>query len=309
MARMLLLLALVAAPLAAQAPTPRACFEQFVAAVLNEAGAAEADRTRALQRCFDFEAWAAEREIDENRKFPAEERTRLKADWDTLLASAEFRDNWKKRKVTIIDAPAPAQSEATLQIKLSAEGQRGETFQVKLRLNPAGDFWRWYAIVPLDRKAGDNPAPAPRTTAQQLADIEAKLAEVDSAARQLELAKEELLRQQRELRAKLEEERGADKELGSPRALAEVAGRCLLSNDWGGFLLAHAPAHRSDAAKQRFGQLRIKLAGWTVKQVVVEQEGKRALLGVELRFIGGEMRQIVLEAVRVDGRWWIDEAP
>lgn len=305
----LLLIALLAAPLAAQAPTPRACFEQFVAAVLNEKGIAEAERTRDLERCFDFEAWAAEREQEENRKFPADERARLKADWNTLLASAEFRDNWKKRKVTITDAPEPAQREATLQIKLSAEGERGETFQVKLRLNPSGDFWRWYAIVPLDHKAGDNPAPAPRTTAQQLADVEARLAEVDSAARQLQAAREELLRQQRDLRARLEEERGQDKELGSPRSLAEVAGRCLLSNDWGGFLLAHAPARRGDGAKQRFAEQRVKLAAWVVKQVVVQEQGRRALVGVEIRFIGGQVREIVLEVSRQDGRWWIDEAP
>lgn len=176
MIRWLCLICAFCGALAAQSPTPRQCFETFMDAVLNKQNLGPEARKEAIERCFDFDAWAADKETTDNRNLTDAEKADLRAEWSTLLASDEFARRWQARTVSIINAPEPQGAEATLEISLGE--QRGAKFLVKLRRD-ATDFWRWYVITPLDQKPGENPVEAPQTTAQKLAAIAERLAALD----------------------------------------------------------------------------------------------------------------------------------
>jgi len=306
MLRWLWLICFCCAPLAA-GPTPRECFETFVAAVLNTANLAPEARAAELDRCFDFDAWAAEKEAADAAKLTPTEREELRAQWATLLASEEFSAKWKQNKITIVDAPNPENGSATLTISMGE--QRGGKFLVKLKHDAKADFWRWYAIVPQDQKAGDNPVDAPRTPAQRLADIEARLAEIDAAEASLADERAALRKLQRELRAQAEEDRAGDNQLGTPRALADALARAMNRADWGAFVLAHAPAVRRDSARSRFDAQCAKVAVWSARQVAVVEPGLRAVLILEVRGADNRSRMVALQCVREGGRWWINEEP
>lgn len=308
MLRWLVLLILFAPNLAAETPSPRQCFETFIAAVLNTGGQDAEARSASLARCFDFDAWAAHRETADGTSLSPAERDDLKKQWSILLCSDEFAARWKQRAVTILDAPAAEGSEATLTISLSTGDRREEKFLVRMKLDAAAAFWRWYVIEPLDQKAGQNPAPAPRTVAQRLAAIEARLAELDQLESAAAKERESLQRQRRALEAELAEEHPAGSELGTPRAVAEALARALAQGDWGAFLLAHAPEVRRLGARQRFEAQAGRGLHWAALQVAMRTEAE-ALLAIEMRDANGRARVIAVRAMRRDGRWWVAEAP
>lgn len=306
MIRWLCLICAFCGALAAQSPTPRQCFETFMDAVLNRQQLAPEARKEALERCFDFDAWAADKETTDNRKLSDAEKTDLRAEWSTLLASDEFARRWQAKTVTITSAPEPVGAEATLEISLGE--QRGQKFLVKLRRD-ATDFWRWYAITPLDQIPGENPVNPPQTAAQKLAAIAERLAELDKLETGIAAERAALLKQRRDLQAQMEEERGGDATLGSPRALAEALARAMNKADWGAVVLAHAPGVRREAARARFDAACARVAVWTARQAYVREAGVSAMLVLEMRTADGRTRMIVLQAVRSGDRWWINEEP
>lgn len=308
MLRWLCLICAICAPLAADAPTPRQCFETFIAAVLNTEGLTPEARKAELERCFDFEAWAADKEATDARRLSDDDKGELRTQWSTLLASDEFGQRWRQRSVTITEAPEPEKNEASLTIRVGDEA-RGNKFLVKLRRDAATNFWRWYAIVALDQKAGDNPAEAPRTIAQKLADIDARLAALERAEADLAAERAALVKLRRELRNQAEEERGGDAELGTPRALAEALARAMNAADWGAFVLTHSPQVRRDAARPRFDAQCAKVAVWTAKQATVLEDNQQAVLLIEVRGADNRPRMVMLRAIRDNGRWWINEEP
>ncbi|MBX3473258.1 MAG: hypothetical protein KF754_02670 [Planctomycetes bacterium] len=306
MVRTIALIALFCGPLAAQAPSPRECFETFMRAVRNTDNMEPAARKLELQRCFDFDAWVEQREATDGKPLELGQRDELRREWALLLASDEFQTRWKTRTITVVEAPEPTGTEAVLTISLAAEGKRGDRFLVKLRLQADSTFWRWYAIEPLDQKAGDNPLPA-LTPEQRLALIAMRLAELDKAEAALAAEREALLRTRRLLLSREAEERGFGTALGSPQALARELSSALTVGDWGAFVLAHAPGARAESGRARFDAQRERGLKWAAQQAWVQPDGKALIV---LQVSGQDRTRVVtLRAVKRDGRWWVEESP
>lgn len=224
-----------------------------------------------------------------------------------LLASDEFARRWREQQARIVAAPEPRGDDATLEIALGAQGE--SRFEVRLKRPAGGGNWRWYAIVPLDAKPGENPVEAPRSTAGQLAELDAQLEALRQKEEELAALGAALRKKRGELLARLEEERGAGAELGTPRELAEVLARALNRGDWGAFMLCHAPDARRESARPRFDAQAAKARLWRVATVHVTEPGARATVVLEVRGADNRPRAILLSALRAGGRWWIDEEP
>ena len=289
-------------------PSPRQCFQAFIDAVLDSSGAADAARQAALAKCFDFDAWAEEKQRLEGAKFSAEERRLLQSDWLTLLASDEFRDNFSRKGVRIIEQELGAQGAATVIIALgeATQDKREERIRMRMRLDAKARFWRWYWSDAVN--AMPSSLPQPRTAADLLRSVTARLEEIAKLQVELVAERESLLRRQRELQARLEEERGQGPR-GSPQSLARAAGRALLAGDWEGFAALHDPACTGEGARERFDALQSRLSGWEVKDTSVREAGGSAIASIEVSFRDRTARVIALRLRRAGDQWQIDEAP
>lgn len=291
-----------AAVMAQDKPSPTACFQKFIDAVLSDKGASDATRSAELEHCFDFEAWATEKQKRDAVTFSGEERDQLRADWQTLLASEEFRDNWKRKGVRIVSEQAEG-VEIALQ---EAEGPE-QRIRIRMKRNTAGDFWRWYWSEPIGAKAAESPLPAPKTNAEWLKAIAARLDEIARAETDLAAERAELQRQQRRLLARAEEEQGRGPQ-GTPTALAQAAGAALMSGRWDDFAALHRGKCGEDSRK-RFIKQSERINGWTVNEVSVTEPGRRAIVNIEVAVPGRPARTLAMRVVKDGARWSIDETP
>jgi hypothetical protein len=176
-----------------------------------------------------------------------------------------------------------------------------------MKANAAGDFWRWYWSEPVGAEAAESPLPAPRTNAEWLKAIAARLDEIASAEGELAAERAELLKQQRRLLARAEEEQGRGPQ-GTPTALVRAAGAALLSGRWEDFAALHSGKCGEDSRK-RFDKQRERVNGWAVTEVSVTEPGRRAIVNVEVSVPGRPARTLAMRVAKKDTRWFIDEAP
>lgn len=298
----ILLLLLAGSTLAQDAPpTPRQCFDDFVALVLNRGELGLADRLRKLEAAYDLEAWMQAKEAVDGKAYAPEERLRFKADWLTVLASDTFREAWQRQAVRVFEEPEPVGTEATLTIRLGEV--RGRDFLVKLRFDADQQRWRVYDIVAQGQVAPE--LAEPRTPQEKLRIVQQALDEIAQVQAELEQRRAALEQRQRELQAEIEEHR-AGGELATPRELALALGNAITAKDWGAFALSHLPEHRTDVARARFEASAARIESWAVREIVVVREGESALLVIDAK-VSGRLRALTLRAVRQGGRWWVSE--
>ncbi|MBX3458774.1 MAG: hypothetical protein KF696_02275 [Planctomycetes bacterium] len=285
---------------------PAGSFHAFIAAVLDTSSP-EAERRALFEKYFDFDAWVAERQAAEGKRYTAAEKSQMKEEWMTVFLSDEFRQRFAARNVQVVEEPEPAGDDAELVIRIMTPASAAGRYRVKLKRS--GDHWRWYSIPRIEETS------EPQTPDQRLAALKQALAEARAEQERIAQRIRDLEAQAKRVEAELAEQGANTNPHSSPMTTARNLGKAVQAADLEALLAAHMPARRkADRAKlrEKLDEQSRRLASWEALDVTLSENKQSATVRVKLKLwhdTGVKERTLTIAMRLINGNWLVDEEP
>ena len=296
--------------------SPRASFEAFVEAVINENDRLRpAERNRLIAGYIDLDTRIAAMAESDEQEIEPEAARQIKRKFLGLVQSQRFADNLAGSGLRVTEEGEIDMEAGTAEITINLDDALGEArgFRVKMTLDRENRLWRWHTMEALD--GGDNATPAPdsveETDEQKFERLAQEVGEVRELIRKLTIREKQLLEELIRLT-------DAAAARATPEATTRAVFNATMAGDADKVLALHTEPRRKlkdeEDFRKRVAALSERIESFDIISSEIDRESAtRATVRVELHlFAEGtltEMRTINVSLGKVGDEWLVDEEP